>query len=475
MRATTDAMSTNRPRAKRRSRQATNMKFPFCATVVGGSSTLVDALRAGITLRHGLVAQNDGRKHRTFDGWAAHAEQVVSVGMAHTALTPVFVGLRTGLHVLFAALTVLVIGRAVITKAPGSIVVVLLCVVLLTTYATGGYFARKEVSGRLLPGYLWLLAISTEWVCLVWLIPEAAYLVFPLFFLYLHVLPRWWGILAVITAATLSIVALGLHGGWSVGGVVGPLVGTGVAIVIGLGYRSLAREAEERERLMAELIATQGRLAATEHESGVLAERSRLAREIHDTLAQGLSSIQMLLHAAERADPGRPGIEHIRLARETAATNLTETRRFIRELTPAALVDQGIAAALRRLAETHWRSGALNVEIRVSDSIELPMHVQTALLRIAQGAMANVVQHSKAHLATITIESDGERVHMSVADDGRGFDRGAVSAQRAAGSSDSFGLTATQERVDQLGGTLSVTTSTGQGTTLTVDLNLGER
>lgn len=83
----------------------------------------------------------------------------------------------------------------------------------------------------------------------------------------------------------------------------------------------------------------------------------------------------MLLHAAERADAGRPGIEHIRLARETAASNLADTRRFIRELAPADLADRGIGAALRRLAETQWQSDGLAVHVRVADSVDLPMHI----------------------------------------------------------------------------------------------------
>jgi signal transduction histidine kinase len=389
--------------------------------------------------------------------------------MTHTALTPVFVGLRTGLHVVFVALTALVIVRAVVSPTSASAAVVVLCVILLATYALGGVVARSSFRGA---GLLWLIALSIEWIALVWLIPEAAYLVFPLFFLYLHLLPGWWGPLAVLAATALAIVALGLHGGWTVGGVVGPLVGAGVAILIGLGYRSLARESQEREQLMAELLATRDQLAETEHESGVLAERARLAREIHDTVAQGLSSIQMLLHAAEREAPDGPGVEYVRLARETAATNLVDARRFVRELTPAALVDQGIGAALRRLAETQWSSDALAVHVRVSDAIELPIAVQTALLRIAQGAMANVVQHADAHTATITIDRDADTVRLSISDDGRGFDPAAVAVERASGASDSFGLTATRERVDQLGGTLTIDAEPGRGSTISVELKV---
>ncbi|RFA16335.1 two-component sensor histidine kinase [Subtercola boreus] len=392
--------------------------------------------------------------------------------MAHNALTPVFVGLRAGLHVLVIALTALVILRAILTPTDASVAVVLVAVFLGLTYAVGAVLPRTVRSGRGLR-LVWLAALTVEWVVLLWLSPDAAYLVFPLFFLFLHLLGRWWGSAAILGSTIVAICALGIHGGWTVGGVVGPLVGAGVALLIGLGYQALAREAVQREALLSELLATQGRLAATEHESGVLAERARLAREIHDTLAQGLSSIQMLLHAAERADPGRPGIEHLRLARETAAANLVEARRFIRELTPPQLDDQTLGAALRRLARTQWVAQGLDVHVRVSDTITLPMHLQTALLRIAQGAVANVIQHAHATTATITIATDHDELHFTVTDNGTGFDPEHL-LQDTAEKSDSFGLQATSERVQQLGGTLTLDAAPGRGTTLAVDLHLAE-
>jgi len=391
--------------------------------------------------------------------------------MAHTALTPVFVGLRTGLHALFLALDVLVIVRAVFAPTVTSSVIVAVAVVLMATYAFGGMVLRTAPIER--RGLLWLGVLSLEWAALLWLSPDAAYLVFPLFFLYLHLLGREWGSAAILLSTVVAIFALGVHGGWSVGGVVGPLVGAGVALLIGLGYQALAREAEQRETLMAELLRTRGQLAATEHESGVLAERARLAREIHDTLAQGLSSIQMLLHAAERADPGRPGLEHIRLARDTAAGNLAEARRFIRELTPPQLDDQGLGGALRRLAETQWATQGLGVSVRVSDTVTLPMHLQTALLRIAQGAIANVIQHAEATTATIDLAILRNELRFTVRDNGVGFDPQRLLLDSAE-KSDSFGLRATRERVQQLGGTLAVDALPGRGTTLTVKLFLAE-
>lgn len=390
----------------------------------------------------------------------------------HTALAPVFVGLRTGLHVLFFALTALVISRAVLDPTDSSVLVLPLALTLGVTYAVGAFLPRVDRTQGFLPAG-WLAVLAAEWMALLWLIADAAYLVFPLFFLFLHLLGRWWGSAAIVVSTILAICALGIHSGWSVGGVVGPLVGAGVALLIGLGYQALAREAQQREALVRELLATQGQLVATEHESGVLAERARLAREIHDTLAQGLSSIQMLLHAAERADPGRPGVEHIRLARETAAVNLAEARRFIRELTPPQLDDQTLGGALRRLARTQWSTQGLDVQVRVSDTVALPMHLQTALLRITQGAIANVIQHAEATTATVTIAVENDQLHFSVMDDGTGFDP-QVPARGSAEKSDSFGLQATAERVQQLGGKLTIDTAPGRGTTLTVELSLTE-
>lgn len=393
--------------------------------------------------------------------------------MAHTALTPVFVGLRTGLHLLFVALIGLVIGSTILDPTHATVAVIVTAVVLLATYATGGFFARASRTGRRSPGLLWLTLVTAEWVVLLWLTPSAAYLVFPLFFLYLHLLGRRIGTVMVVATTGVAIVALGLAGGWTVGGVIGPLVGAAVAVMIGLGYQALAREAQEREKLMTELLRARDQLAATEHESGVLAERARLAREIHDTVAQGLSSIQMLLYAAERVDGDRPGLEHIRLARETAASGLADTRRFIRELTPPNLDEVGLGGTLRRLAETQWEPQGIGVNVRISDALTLPMHLQTALLRIAQGAVANVIQHAGATTATITLAIEDDDLRFTIADDGLGFDPNKQSA-RSGGRTDSFGLRATRERVDQLGGILTVDSAPGRGTVVMVDLSLKE-
>lgn len=399
--------------------------------------------------------------------------------MPHTALKaapdsvrgPVFAGLRTGLHILFVVLVVLVAGRAIFAPSGHVALKLILSVLLLVVYGAGGLIAQFR--RRRPPALIWLATLTCLWCALIWLTPDAAYLIFPMFFLYLHILGGSYGATAIITTTLISIYALGAHNGWSVGGVIGPLVGAGVALLIGLGYQALAQEARRREALMAELLATRSQLAASEHESGILAERARLAREIHDTVAQGLSSIQMLLHAAELRNPDGPGIEHIRLARATASENLGEARRFIRELTPPALDQGDLGAALRRLATTQWDSHGFAVQVRVAEGLELPMHVQTALLRISQGAVANVIQHAQAIIVTINLARQDDHIRFSITDDGRGFDPTTVRTG-AAGGRDSFGLRATLERVEHLGGHFHIDSAPGKGTTLTIDLHVKE-
>ena len=282
---------------------------------------------------------------------------------------------------------------------------------------------------------MWLVALLGLWVAMSFLTPDAAFLAFPLFFLELHVLEAPIAVPLVVITFGLSVWGTASHLGFEVGTILGPLISAGVAIVIGLGYRAMSRETSDRQALILDLLATREELAAASREAGTLAERERLAREIHDTVAQGLSSIQMLLHAAERDVDDERTREKLRLARETAAENLGETRRFIRELTPPSLDEQTLPAALRRLAdavnEQAQQSGsATRVVFRTSgDAVMLPMAVDATLLRIAQGSLANVLRHSDAARGEVTLSYLGDEVALDVVDDGVGFDPRAAAAR----------------------------------------------
>jgi signal transduction histidine kinase len=387
--------------------------------------------------------------------------------MSHSALTPVFVGLRVGLHVLIAGLLILVVVRLPGLRPQAAVAGLILVVVFAAVYLTSLLMRVVPRSRRKQAGVVWITALALVWTGLVIVVPEASYLAFPLFFLCLHLLPSRVGPVAVLLITAVAIAALSAHLGFSAGVVVGPVIGAAVAILLGLGYRALAREAEEREALLAELMATRDRLAETEREQGALAERGRLARDIHDTVAQGLSSIQLLLHAAERADPAGPGVEQIRLARSTAADSLAETRHIIRELTPPSL-DGGLTEALQRLGAANAVPGSLRVDVETPPAVDLPMEVQTAFLRIAQGAIANVRTHARATHARILLRDADDETVLRIADDGVGFDPAAVGS--GAGGADSFGLRAIAERVDQLGGDLSIESTPGGGASVTVTL-----
>ncbi|WP_372592795.1 sensor histidine kinase [Actinotalea sp.] len=388
--------------------------------------------------------------------------------MTTTTLRPVFVGLRAGLVVLVVALITVVVARTLLDRDP--LTAPILALTALVALAIGVTAPRGGPAGPgdLRRGRIGLAFLTVVLVCLVWLRPEAAYLVFPTSFLYVHLLPGHRGTLAVLAATGAAVLALGAHEGWRVAGVVGPVIGAGVVVLLGRAYQALAREVEEREALVVRLLATQERLAATERAAGALSERAALARELHDTVAQGLASIQLLLHAAERADPAGPGVQHVQLARRTAAANLDETRRFIRERTPTLVGEDGLGPALRRLADTQWKHEGLTVRVRVADALRLPMPVGTAILRIAQGAMSNTIQHAEASNVTLSVVHGDGTVRLTVSDDGRGFDVEATEARPS--SQDSFGLRSTRERVDALGGALEVVSAPGEGTTLVVDL-----
>lgn len=383
---------------------------------------------------------------------------------SHASVNPIVLGLQIGLQILFLSLLGFAVVMALLS-GDDVILVVAISALMLLTYAAA-FFAHAVTAPawRRTLRWVWVLALTVEWALLVSLTPFAAYLVFPLFFLYLELLPEPAATLAVGVTTAAAVLALGLHAGWSVGGVIGPIVGAGVAVLIGRAYRALRQEAADHQRLYEELQSAQSALAAAERESGVAAERARLAREIHDTVAQGLASITLLLNAVERADPQAVTAEQVRLARDTAAAGLAETRRFIRELTPPVLDEQSLGGALRRLAEKSWRRPGLHIVVRAPDALALPMDQQAALLRVAQGAMANVLTHAGATRATITLSASVEDTCLEITDDGVGFDP----AANAGPSGPSFGLRAMQERAEQLGGTVSVQSAVGDGTVVRV-------
>ncbi|MGK5630992.1 sensor histidine kinase [Streptomyces sp. URMC 123] len=391
--------------------------------------------------------------------------------MPHS-LTPALRVLRACLHLLIAALLALAAARAVTDRAADAPLVLTTAAVLAAVYAIGPAVLATRASPPATA--LWLTAVVAVWLVLLALTADGVWLAFPLFFVQLHLLPTRWGLAAVALTTAAAIVGFAGHTRTlTFGTVLGPLIGAAVAVATVLGYQALYRESEQRRRLIEELTDTRQELAAAEHLAGVRAERERLAREIHDTLAQGLSSIQLLLRAAERSLPTRPetALDHVRHARRTAADNLAEARRFVSALAPPDLDSGSLPAALDRLCATTADATGLAVHFQVSGTPgNLPPAHETALLRIAQSALGNAVRHARATRVEMTLSHMGSEVALDVVDDGCGFRVDEVPEPGTGPAGTGFGLAAMRARVRALHGTLVIESTPGEGTALAATL-----
>lgn len=214
------------------------------------------------------------------------------------------------------------------------------------------------------------------------------------------------------------------------------------------------------------------RLFAARKQAGIAEERSRLAREIHDTLAQGLSAIVLHLETAdawfERAagsgnDEAR---QHVRRACELARANLEEARRSVHDLRAASLAGLDLPRALHRLAQTTTEATGIRVRCEVDNGLSrLPARIETGLYRIAQEALTNAVRHAAPTEVTIRLVAEGSTIQLSLADDGCGFDPNAVGA---ATEGDGFGLVGMRERAALLGGSLEIESRPHAGTQVIV-------
>ncbi|WP_229837254.1 sensor histidine kinase [Dactylosporangium sucinum] len=364
-------------------------------------------------------------------------------------------------------------GRAVASGAAHAWLVVAVAGVLALTYAAGVWFARVRVSRQ--AARVWLAAVVTVWLLLLALSADGVWVAFPLYFLQLHLLPRRAGVVAVLVTAIVAITGFAAHAGnLTLAITVGPILGAAVAIAVVRGYQALYRESERRRQLIEELTATRADLAAAQHTAGMLAERERLAREIHDTLTQGLSSIQLLLRAAERAlpDTTQTAARHVAQARQAAIDNLAEARRFVAALTPPALDDAGLVEALEQLCATTSARHRLATRLhRTGEPVPLSSATEFALLRIAQSALSNVVRHANADTVDVTLSYLGDHVALDIVDDGTGFDPTQLAPTEP--SNGGFGLATMRARAHALGGTLTIEATSGHGTALAVQVPTG--
>ncbi len=234
----------------------------------------------------------------------------------------------------------------------------------------------------------------------------------------------------------------------------------------------ISRRSEEQQRLIAELEETRTELAAAEREAGMLAERHRLARDIHDTLAQGFTSIVMLMEAAEAelaADPGKSRI-YIDQARSTARESLTEARGLIWALRSERLIGDSLVEALRSVVSQLSEETSTRAELVVTgEPRQLPPATEECLLRVTQEALANIRKHADASRVTVTVSFLDDDVALDVRDDGVGFEP-AILVSTGDGLTGGMGLRLMLERVEQIGGTRAIESNTGEGTSVVVQL-----
>ncbi|WP_076261717.1 sensor histidine kinase [Intrasporangium flavum] len=408
-------------------------------------------------------------------------------------------------HLLLVALTSIGLVRAVTLGAsPASAVA--LTVAFLGWYVLGVVFSRRrrvhggagpgapasretERTGRV-PGatsgagsavLVWLLGLTALWLVLVALSAEFVWVAFSLWLLAGHFLPWRWSVpYALAVLAVVVVAPWHALGVLTVAGVIGPAIGALFALIVSWGQVQLVRYGVERERLIASLVEAQAeaeslhaQLAATQREAGALGERARLSRDIHDTLAQGFSSIVLLARSAEEVTDRTRQRELLRHIQSTASENLHEARRVVASLAPRQLDGATLPTSLRRLLDSFTDQTGIPTDLRLDGQLDaLPTALEVALVRTLQGALANVRRHAHATRVVVSLSETTDSVRLDVVDDGIGFDPRAVDSRPHAPEAGGYGLSSTRARLRELGGGLDVESAPGEGTALTAHVPL---
>jgi signal transduction histidine kinase len=338
-------------------------------------------------------------------------------------------------------------------------------------YLAVGLRALREEMGRSGPLYVVVAAGLT--VALFATAPVGALMLFALYPHIWRVLPTRAAIVATVTVVT-AVTAAAIVGGrldgpalvaWLVMGAVTLAVG----LLLGLWIVKIIEQSRQRADLLAQLAATRAELEVANREAGIIAERERLAHDIHDTLAQGCTSVLLLLEAVESAldsDPAK-AMRYLRRAQETTRDNLAEARALVAALTPPDLSSTSLPEALRRIIERAGSTPGPAAELVVTGTPRgLPADREVALLRVTQEALTNARRHADATRVEVGLAYGPDGVTLRVCDDGRGFDPDAPRT--------GDGLAGMRARATRVGGVVSVTATLGAGATVRFDLPTGD-
>ncbi|MCJ1715424.1 sensor histidine kinase [Curtobacterium sp. VKM Ac-2922] len=276
------------------------------------------------------------------------------------------------------------------------------------------------------------------------------------------------GVLFSIAVGVASSIGLQVSGGPDA--LVSTLVIEGISIIgacaMGIWISSIADLSESRRELLDELRATQTSLAQANRNAGIASERERLAREIHDTVAQNLAGIVMLTERAQ-SDLASHRIDALQdrlvVLEESARAALEESRALV-AAGAAGVTRDSLGGALHRLGERHTRETGTTVTVDASECA-LDRDAQVVLLRVAQEALSNVRTHARATAVHVELRHEAEQTTLRITDDGVGFDTGVSSA--------GHGLRGLRERLALAGGSCRITSGPGRGTVVTATLPTG--
>ena len=283
--------------------------------------------------------------------------------------------------------------------------------------------------------------------------------------------PAWLAVACAVIGGVLVFAAVALFPADSIAERARDAVGLLAALAVAVGAGRLAanerRARSEAQRLAEELAEANRQLreyAAQAEELATIRERNRLAREIHDTLAQGYTGVLLQIEAVESAltaSRGDVALARLRRAGDVARDGLAEARRSVRALRPQPLAEKPFPEAIREAVLGRTEGTRLEAEFQLTGApAPLPPAVEDYLLRIAQEAAVNAGKHADASKLSVGLRYDDEAVELRVRDNGRGF----VPSRSGSGDGAGFGLTAMRERVERHGGTLGILSRPGGGT-----------
>lgn len=342
---------------------------------------------------------------------------------------------------------------------------------LLGVYAVmGGLYALtvgRECRSSWARPVTFLVGAAGLFVAAVFLFPVSGFLLFVLIPQCFMILEHRAALTATVGLVMVDVGANIAYAGGDTSALVASTVfgvlGVAMALLLGAYISRIIDQSAQRAELIAELDRTRSELADVSRRAGALAEREHLAGEIHDVLAQGFTSVIMLLQSARAAmDRGDTASARrsLDLAEPAARDGLAEARSLITALAPPHLQAASLPDALERVGDDLGSRFGFTASFEVTgEARPLAANTEIVLLRATQEALANVGRHAAARSARVRLGYGQSDVTVAIHDDGCGFDPGRP---------DGFGLAQLRSRAEAVGGWVEVTSGPGQGTTVVV-------